>query len=162
MPTACLDPGCFAVIDNDYAVFYLIHIMAIVSLTLSFFASAYIIWRCLFIDKRYSKIGHRFPIYLSAFDLILSITHSLDHWIIMFSQHFPQASLSAALGACLHLFLGSPALVVSVISVSLYLNMFHQWKINFGRYDFALFSICVGLPLIQVIIGLQFGAFGKP
>ena len=89
------------------------------------------------------KIGQRFPIYLSVFDMCWSIFHSIDHWLIVLTQHYPNHPTSDLLGASLQIFLGAPSTMVAIISASVYMNMFKQWRIDFGRYDWKLLSICV-------------------
>ena len=156
----CWQPGCFAVVNDDYTAFYIVHCTALVSLAISFFTSAYILWDAIVVNKRYSKIGHRFPIYLSVFDMCWSTFHSLDHYVILVPQYYPTHPLTDILGASLQIFLVAPATMVAIISASVYMNMFKQWKIDFGRYDWKLFALCLGIPIVMVIIGLPLGVFG--
>ncbi|KAJ3103372.1 hypothetical protein HDU97_010210 [Phlyctochytrium planicorne] len=72
----------------------------------------------------------------------------------------PAQGVCVALGAILALFLLAQVMIVNIMAVSMFLTVYHNWALSYGKYDWVLFVLTFGVPAGYTIVGLSVGAFG--
>ncbi|KAJ3410995.1 hypothetical protein HDV05_002939 [Chytridiales sp. JEL 0842] len=139
---------------------YALHIVALVFIGCSLFGSLYMIVRTIQKGK-YTTIGERFPLYLSFLSLFWSIAHTIDHsWMIHAAGANPPPAACSALGATLGLFMMAEIMLVNLLAISMFLTVYMNWSLSYGKGDWILVVLTFGVPVTFVCFGLGFNAFG--
>ena len=168
IPAAGDDLPVLGIVNGEPTpIFYIIHIVAISSCSISsIFSAGVIIF--LFISERRSAgrsffrwtIGERLVIYLAMFDLGQNVCHSSDHaYYFTTRQHPPKAVCQFFSFVMMQNILGQGLIVLFTATSALGLVIF-QKKIKLGRYDWKLAACVVVLPLIYDICGLVYNYLG--
>ncbi|KAJ3410993.1 hypothetical protein HDV05_002937 [Chytridiales sp. JEL 0842] len=139
---------------------YALHSVALVFIGASMLGSLYMIIKTVYRGK-YTTIGERFPLYLSCLDLLWSISHTIDHsWYLATGGQSPPAQACAAMGGVLGLFMMAEIMLVNLLAISMFLTVYMNWSLSYGRKDWILGVLTFGVPVIFVTFGFAFQGFG--
>ncbi|KAJ3410994.1 hypothetical protein HDV05_002938 [Chytridiales sp. JEL 0842] len=139
---------------------YALHGVALFFIGCSALGSLYMIVRTIQKGK-YTTIGERFPLYLAVLDLLWSLAHSIDHsWMVVTAGANPPPAACSALGATLGLFMMAEIMLVNLLAISMFLTVYMNWSLSYGKGDWILGVLTFGVPITFVAFGLGFNGFG--
>ena len=144
---------------------YTIHAVAIVSLTVSIISSVIVIvWQ----QKASSakeffkrKLGERLVVYLAVTDLFYSISHFLDHLVNILGHGVPSHTPCVIFASVTMECIFAQSAIVLFTAISLCLLVSCNRKIKYGPYDVILLLVSYGPPLILVVFSLVKGYIGN-
>ncbi|KAJ3116682.1 hypothetical protein HDU96_009033 [Phlyctochytrium bullatum] len=158
--TACIQTYPISFVPPSMAEMYALHGVALLAIGASIIGSSMVIFSTIY-RSRYGTIGERFPLYVSIIDFLWSISHSVDHILMIVNKgDSPSHGLCVGLGATLALFLMAQVMLLNIIAVSMFLTVYRGWSLSYGKGDWVLWVLTFGVPLAYTIVGLAFGAFG--
>ncbi len=141
-----------------------IHGTALGALALSMVASVVIITTLLLekprCDMRKKKQVERFVIYLQTCDLLFNITHMSDHAYIFYWKAYPPHNLCLAFAFVLQQFLLGTSLVTLSIAANTFVMVVMEKRLSFGRFDWRVWLVPMGIPLVFGITGVAIPYFG--
>ena len=152
----------------DNQTFDTVHIIGIVSCTISVIASASILVYLFCYEARTNTkkkfyrwtTGERLVVYLAIFDLCFSSSHGIDHTYIYFTRKIPGLVLCHLFAFIVKSFVLGQWLTVLFIAVNAFvLTVFHI-KLDFGRFDWKLLVSVVGIPITFCTFGIIFNYLG--
>ncbi len=142
-----------------------IHYTAFISQWLSIPGSSLIIIYSL---KHWKSIGAssaspslRFPLYISLSDLIFTASHFVDHAFILNNQRFPSHGACQFFGFILESFSLAAVLNVTNAAIFALVYCFSLHSLDYGRFDWRLWSITFGIPIFFSFFALGFDYFGE-
>lgn len=134
--------------------FVQLHVTALVCIFLSLLSALAVLlisFRC---DKQKLKTffqwnkSERFVVYLALCDGFFNISHSMDHFDVLFREdHVHPLQLCDFYAFMLIEFCFAQILMVNVIAINAFLLIFFRKNIDFGRYDWRLLLWTFGVPL---------------
>lgn len=134
--------------------FYVLHILAVICLSISILTSSAVLFYFLRSDVHFFKrsIGERLVVYLAISDLLFSVSHEMDHsYMLATTDHPPEAACRTFAFFVQGLMLAQ-AMIVSVTSLSTMMLVVFQKKLHLGRCDWRLLSLTI-VPPIGIGIG---------
>ena len=138
--------------------FYAIHVTAIVSLSISILVSAAVLVYLILISSRKGlfkrPIGERLVIYLAIYDLCFSITHELDHGYMLSVLDHPPDHVCMVFAFLLQTFTMAQSLLVLFTAINAMVVVVLEKKITLGHFDWRLFVLTLGVPIIFGVIGI--------
>ncbi|KAJ3107564.1 hypothetical protein HDU97_003869 [Phlyctochytrium planicorne] len=139
---------------------YALHGAAMVVIVASIFGSGMVIFSTIRRSK-YSTIGERFPLYVAIIDFMWSVSHSIDHAMMLVNKgESPPPLVCKSLGAVLALFLMAQVMLLNIIAVSMFLTVYRGWALSYGKFDWILMVLTFGVPIAYTCVGLAVDAFG--
>ena len=105
-------------------------------------------------------IGERLVVYLATCDLLMSVSHTMDHAYMLAVRDHPPVVACTIFAFFLHQFIMSQYLVLLIYAVGACSLIVFERKLSFGRRDWRLLVVAFGLPLIVGVIALCLGIFG--
>lgn len=156
-----LSPGASAIGSDGLVWFNIIHIGALISIFASACGNSIVVLDSLFVNGNKASLVNRLPIYLSLFDSVLAITHSVDHGFLLLFHVYPEKIFCESFGASL--FVGYAGGVLSLLLVVLvfWLKIVHQKSISLGKNDRFIFLIIFTMIGAQIILFTSLGLFGQ-
>ncbi|WAR14913.1 hypothetical protein MAR_005018 [Mya arenaria] len=146
--------------------FYYIHIPAIVCLLASLSCAVATIVLSFKRRKagefftKWSK-GERLVVYISTCDGMFCASHLMDHLQILFTlDHVRPKELCAFYGFVMTVFVVAQILIVNVVAVHVFVMMFLNKKISFGKYDSCLIIWAFGVPIFGATVAATYEQFG--
>ncbi|TPX66841.1 hypothetical protein SpCBS45565_g04165 [Spizellomyces sp. 'palustris'] len=137
-----------------------IHGIALVLIFLSLFGSLFMLVYGI-ATKRYKTIGERFPLYTALLAICWSVSHSFDHSYMWLKDGVPPALPACrTLGALMGGFLLAEICMMNVVSICIYLTVYHSRTMHFGSFDWILWAMSLGCGAVFAIVGSAIGAFG--
>ncbi|ELU01214.1 hypothetical protein CAPTEDRAFT_205792 [Capitella teleta] len=138
--------------------FYILHIAAISSLSISIFTSSGVLIY-LFVTSTVKNlwkkpIGERLVVYLAVYDLCFSVTHELDHGYMLAVLDNPPDPVCMPFAFFLQTFIMAQALLVLFTSVNAMYMVVLEKRLNLGERDWKLFAITLGVPVTVGFIGV--------
>ncbi|KAJ3107565.1 hypothetical protein HDU97_003870 [Phlyctochytrium planicorne] len=105
--------------------------------------------------------GERFPLYVAIIDFIWTISHAIDHVMMLANKgESPAPAVCKSLGAILAFFLMAQVMLLNIIAVSMFLTVYRGWALSYGKFDWILVVLTFGLPVVYICIGFAVDAFG--
>ncbi|XP_052764115.1 uncharacterized protein LOC128206030 [Mya arenaria] len=146
--------------------FYYIHIPAIVCIAASLVcALATIILS--FKNRRAGEFfpkwskGQRLVVYISTCDGLFSFTHLLDHLQILFTMdHVRPKVLCAFYGFIMTVFVVAQILIANVVAINVFVMMFLNKNISFGKFDCGLLIWAFVVPFLGATVAAAYDQFG--
>ena len=144
--------------------FYVIHIMALVLLSISASVS-FCLTIFLFKSKKDKNlfrwpIGERLVVYLALSNLLYSIVHMLDHSYMLAIEYHPPRLTCMTFGFFLSTCALLQAMVVLFTAFNAFFMVVLSKKIPLGKYDIGFFLYAVGIPILVGILGLAIPFLG--
>ncbi|CAH1790671.1 unnamed protein product [Owenia fusiformis] len=146
--------------------FWIIHIGGASSLFISICFSFGLVVYLGVMGKRRSrsfwqwKLPERLVIYLALCDLLWSISHSIDHYImITLYDHVPDLPCTI-LGFLLNELIFMQAIVVIFTAISAFVLIVKNKKLQLGKYDWRLLTSSIGIPAGIGSVLVQFDLLG--
>ncbi len=144
---------------GDYR-FELLHVTALVSLSISIVVSAsvlcYLNYPCN--CNMWSRpIGERLVVYLSVCDLLLSISHVQDHAYMLATSDHPPDAACATFGFFLMEFTLAQTVLVAFTAVNAFYMVVRKTQLGLGSKDWKLMAVGLGMP---AAMGVVLGATG--
>ena len=135
-------------------VFDLVHITALVSLTISILCSAGVIVYFLKGEASFSRrnIGERLVLYLAVCDMGFSVSHTMDHAYMLAVRNHPPDVPCIIFAFCVAEFIFAQALVIGFTAISVVLLVVREVRLSLGRYDWRLLLISFGLPAASLVL----------
>ena len=155
--TAASDDG-LPVFGFPGAEFYIIHITALVCLSVSILVSSGVLIYLLAYNSSGIKffrrpIGERLTVYLALVDLHFSVTHELDHGYMLAVVDHPPDPVCITMAFFLQTFIVAQAIVVLYTAASAMTLVVLGKKIPLGRYDWHLWALTLGIPIVVGVAG---------
>ena len=129
--------------------FYILHITAIVSLSISIIASLAVFGilrpTCPAFWSR--TMGERFAVYLALGDLMYSISHFADHAYMLAVVWHPPDDICVVMGFFVSTFVLVQSLMVSFMALNAFILVVKETKISLGKYDWKFLSVCLLVPV---------------
>ncbi|CAH1801711.1 unnamed protein product [Owenia fusiformis] len=146
--------------------FWIIHIGAASSLFISISFSFSLVVYLGVMGKRRNrsfwtwKLPERLVIYLALCDLLWSISHSIDHYLmIILYDHVPDL-LCIILGFLLNELIFMQAIVVIFTAINAFVLVVKNKKLPLGRYDWRLLAISILMPAAIGFVFVYFDLLG--
>ena len=149
----------------DNQTFDTVHIIGIVSCTISVTASGSIlVYQFCYEPRTNTKkkfylwtTGERLVVYLAIFDLCFSSSHGIDHAYIYFTRKIPGLVLCHLFAFVVKSFVLGQWLAALFIAVNtLVLTGVFHIRLYLGRFDWKLLVSVVGIPLTFCTFGIIF------
>ncbi|KAI9313995.1 hypothetical protein DFJ73DRAFT_968186 [Zopfochytrium polystomum] len=100
------------------------------------------------------------PLYISLIKLCWSIAHFIDHAMFFTSDGHLARSTCKAMGAFLFVFLTAEGVMTILMALSVFMAIQFGWPLVYGRNDWILLCVTLGMPCLTVIIAFAFDAVG--
>ncbi|CAH1798004.1 unnamed protein product [Owenia fusiformis] len=166
MTTLRDDGSILPVLGKPGVWFWIIHIGGASSLFISICFSFGLIAYLGVMGKRQNrpfwtwKLPERLVMYLALCDLLWSIAHSIDHYImIALYDHVPDLPC-IILGFLLNEFIFIQAIIVMFIAIGAFVMVVKNKRIPLGRYDWRLLVVSIGFSTVTGIVMVCFDLFG--
>lgn len=150
----------------DNGMFYYIHIPAIICIFSSLICaitSIVISFRHQSYKTFFSKWtkSERFIVYMALCDGLFNLFHSLDHaHMAITADHVYPRQLCVFYAFCLNWFIPAQMLLVNVIAITIFMLMYFNKHVNFGRRDWRLLLWTFGFPLTASFVAAVTGQYG--
>ena len=103
----------------------------------------------------------RFVVYLALCDGLFNTVHICDHLQMTFSKtHVYPKELCEAYGFFIIVFISSQNLMVNIIAVNIFMIMYFNKQLKFGKRDWKLLLWTFGVPFSGAVIAANLGQFG--
>ena len=93
-------------------------------------------------------VGERLLVYLALCNLLYNLSHIMDHAYMLAVRGNPPDATCAAFGFFLNQFVVAQALIVTFTAVNAFVMVVKKTKVTLGRYDWKLFLVSLGVPLV--------------
>ena len=107
------------------------------------------------------SIGQRLVVYLAISDLLMSVSHLLDHAYMYHERAHPPDLVCSVFGFVLQIFILAEWSVVVFTAVSACSLIVFEKELRLGRYDWRLLVLILGLPLALSTATLSLGLNGQ-
>ena len=119
-------------------------------------------------EKRHKVVGFfqwrqisRFVVYMAICDCSFNVIHSMDHLHVFITREHPQPRELCQLYAFLLVeFVGAQVLMVNLVAINMFVLIFFNKRINFGRFDWKLLLWMFGYPFVANIVGVCTNSLG--
>ena len=154
-------------IDEGW-LFDLIHITALISLSVSFICCVIVLALIIVRDAKVRSvqaffkrpIGDRLVVYLAISILLFNASHIMDHAYMLATRAFPPDAACAAFGFLLNEFVMAQSLIVMFTSINAFMMVVKETKVPLRKYDWNLLVIAFGAPLVLGVILASTEHFG--
>ncbi|XP_060067600.1 uncharacterized protein LOC132547814 [Ylistrum balloti] len=152
-------------VGTDSWSFRLLHSLAITCLGLSIFSALYVIIASS-MDRGLRQFftwtkSDRFVFYMACTEIVLDITHLLDHSQILITRdHVRPEMLCKAYGFIINSLVLTQILTVNVIAVTVFHVICRHKDIDNGSSDWKMFLWIFGMPLTSSVVFAALGQFG--
>lgn len=144
----------------DNGTFYYLHIPAIICISSSFVCAT----TSIIVSLRNKRHRHcfttlskseRFVIYIAICDGLFNLAHFSDHFHIIITRDMVRPrQLCQFYGFNLAVFSAAQCLMVNIVAVNIFLLIFFEKNLKFGRYDWKLILVIFGVPFLgSVVVG---------
>ncbi|KAI9179851.1 hypothetical protein H9P43_005182 [Blastocladiella emersonii ATCC 22665] len=185
IPADLIGEGRSAVLGHP-VMFYIVHITALLSMFASMFGAAGVIAHiyrvrlpgplCRLTGGLFEPWGTpapstaakpkrlefaaRFAMYLAVADGCWSLSHTIDHSYLLINRVFPSEEAGLILGTMMWIGFGYHQLMHACLSFITWLRVCRETKLDFGRFDWKLHSLCLGIVVAGAPILYYFRGFG--
>ncbi|KAJ3116683.1 hypothetical protein HDU96_009034 [Phlyctochytrium bullatum] len=157
-----VNPATYSInfVPPSMTTMYALHGVALLAIGASIVGSFLVVYISVR-KNQMGTIGERFPVYVAFLDFLWSVSHSIDHIMMIVNKgDNPPQNICVGLGAILALFLMAQVMLLNLIAVSMFLSVYKGWSLNyFGPYDIYLWVLSFGVPIVYTIIGRALVSF---
>ena len=143
--------------------FYLVHIAAICSLTISILFSfgvlGYLFCPCQCKDFQ-PNIGQRLVIYLAICDLGWSTSHMMDHTYMFITKDHPPSLFCQTAAFFMGQFVVAQAIIVSFTALNAFILLVKERRLSLGSHDWKLLSVAFIVPFSITMVPAVLGYLG--
>ncbi|CAI2173723.1 18065_t:CDS:2 [Funneliformis geosporum] len=149
-------------LDNGLRDLYIVSGVSLLFLQLNWIGSLYIFYRT-FIKWRSSTcnaipLSLRFPFYIAITDFGLAVPHTINIAYTMIYKRTLSSPTCEFFGGLMNTFLLLNLLMIGFIAITTWLRVVQEISFNFGKYDYKLWAIIIGIALTLDCV--SFGEFG--
>ncbi len=143
-------------------IFYVIHYMAAVCLSVSIVASIGVLIYLLFpLRPFYSRpIGERLVVYLAFDDLFYSVSHICDHVYMLSIEDHPPDIPCIIMGLFIAQFTFGQFILVTFTATNSFVMVVKEKKLNLGHNDWKLMLFAMGAPASVLLPGAALRLLG--
>ena len=103
----------------------------------------------------------RFVVYMAICDCLFNVIHSMDHFHVLLTRKYPKPKELCELYAFLLVeFVGAQMLMINLVAVNMFVLIYFNKRINFGRCDWKLLLWMFGYPFAANVVGVCTDSLG--